>query len=189
MWEFSCAVVSLERDSLRVSCHGDYISVYIIALMLLLYNTLSFAPYAYTSHGPLVSVRYGAGRGGFSLARPRPYTGPGGYVSGNPRPAPVRGPPALISWTGPRLLPPIFNGDPSGLWVGRGPERGQGQGMPKKPHRSRPLSGAGRGKWPGARVFRGPVRPVTNSTPGAIGVGITLVFLLLLHSCYKGFQV
>jgi len=42
------------------------------------------------------SVRYGAGRGGFSLARPRPYTGPGGYVSGNPHPAPVRGPPALI---------------------------------------------------------------------------------------------
>jgi len=24
------------------------------------------------------SVRYGAGRGGFSLTRPRPYTGPGG---------------------------------------------------------------------------------------------------------------
>jgi len=40
------------------------------------------------------SVRYGAGRGGFSLARPRPYRGPGGYVSGNPHPAPVRGPPA-----------------------------------------------------------------------------------------------
>jgi len=27
----------------------------------------------------VVSVRYRAGRGGFSLARPRPYTGPGGY--------------------------------------------------------------------------------------------------------------
>jgi len=34
----------------------------------------------------------------------------GGYVSGNPRPAPVRGPPALIPWTGPCVLPPIFNG-------------------------------------------------------------------------------
>jgi len=87
----------------------------------------------------------------------------GGYVSGNHRPAPVRGPPALIPWTGPRLLPPIFNGDPSGVWVGRGPERGQGQGMPKKTPRPRPLSGAGRGKGPGAHVFRGPVRPVTNS--------------------------
>jgi len=115
----------------------------------------------------LASVRYGAGRGGFSLTRPRPYTGPGGYFSGNPRPAPARGPPALIPWTGPRLLPPIFNGDPSGVWVGRGPERGQGQGMPKKTPRPRPLSGAGRGKGPGARVFRGPVRPVTNSNPGA----------------------
>jgi len=28
------------------------------------------------------SVRYGAGRGGFSLARPRPYTGPGGVFLG-----------------------------------------------------------------------------------------------------------
>jgi len=111
-----------------------------------------------------ISVRYGAGRGGFSLARPRPYTGPGGYVSGNARPAPVRGPPALIPRTRPSLLPPIFNGDPSGVWVGRGSERGQGQGMPKKTPRPRPLSRAGRGKGPGARVFRGPVRPVTNSS-------------------------
>jgi len=110
------------------------------------------------------SVRYGAGRGRFSLARPRPYTGPGGYVSRNPRPAPVWGPPALIPCTGPRLLPPIFNRDPSGVWVGRGPERGQGQGMPKKTPRPRPFSGAVRGKGPGARVFRDPVRPVTNST-------------------------
>jgi len=111
----------------------------------------------------MCSVRYGAGQGGFSRARPRPYTGPGGYFSGNPRPAPVRGPPALIPWTGPRLLPPILTGDRSGVWVGRGPERGQGQGMPKKTPRPRPLSGAGRGKGLGARVFRGPVRPVMNS--------------------------
>jgi len=111
----------------------------------------------------LCSVRYGAGRGGFLLARPRPYTGPGGYVLRNPRPAPLGGPRALIPWTGPRLLPPIFNGDPSGVCVGRGPERPQGQGMPKKAPPPRPLSGAGRGKGPGARVFRGPVRPVTNA--------------------------
>jgi len=107
----------------------------------------------------LSSVRYGGGRGGFSLARPRPYTGPGGYVSGNPRPAPVPGQPALIPWTGPRLLPPIFNGDLSGVWVGRGPERGQGQGMPKKAPRPRPLSGAGRGKGPGPAFFRAPSAP------------------------------
>jgi len=36
--------------------------------------------------------------------------------------------------------------------------------MPKKPPRPRPLSGVGRGKGSGACVFRGPVRPVTNST-------------------------
>jgi len=106
------------------------------------------------------------GRGGAGFHSPDPALtrGRGGYVSRNHRPAPVRGPPGLISSTGPRLLPPIFNGDPSGVWVGRGPERGQGQGMPKKTPRPRPLSGAGRGKGPGARVFRGPVRPVTNST-------------------------
>jgi len=90
-------------------------------------------------------------------------TGRGGAGFHSPDPALTRGPPALIPWTGPRLLPPIFNGDPSGVWVGRGPERGQGQGMPQKTPRPRPLSGAGPGKGPGARVFRGPVRPVTNS--------------------------
>jgi len=94
----------------------------------------------------LTSVGYGAGWARVSLPRPRPY---------NPRPAPVRGPPALMPWTGPRLLPPIFDGDPSGVWVGRGPERGQGQGMPKKTPRPRPLSGAGRGKGPAA-FFRAP---------------------------------
>ena len=111
------------------------------------------------------SVRYRAGLGGFSLARPRPYTGPGGYVSGNHRPAPIRGPPALIPWTGPRLLTTIFNADPSGVWVGPGPDRGQVQGMRTKIPRPRPLSAAGCGQWPGAGIFRGPVRPVTNSSP------------------------
>jgi len=105
----------------------------------------------------------GRGGAGFHSQGPALTRGRGGYFSGNPRPAPARGPPALIPWTGPHLLPPIFNGDPSGVWVGRGPERGQGQGMPKKTPRPRPLSGAGRGKGPGARVFRDPVRPVTNS--------------------------
>jgi len=105
----------------------------------------------------------GRGGGGFHSPDPALTQGRGGYFSGNPRPAPVRGPPASIPWTGPRLLPPICNRDPSGVWVGRGPERGQGQGMPKKIPRPRPLSWAGRGKGPGARIFRGPVRPVMNS--------------------------
>ena len=42
-----------------------------------------------------------AGQGGFSRARPHPYTGPGGYVSGNARPAPAQGLPALIPWAAP----------------------------------------------------------------------------------------
>jgi len=49
----------------------------------------------------LASVRYGAEQGGFSLARLRPYTGPGGYVSGKPSPAPVLGLPGFIPRTGP----------------------------------------------------------------------------------------
>jgi len=39
------------------------------------------------------SIHYTAGQGGLSVRRPRPYTGPGGYVSGNPHPAPVSGRP------------------------------------------------------------------------------------------------
>jgi len=105
----------------------------------------------------------GRGGAGFHLPDPALTRGRGGYFSGNHRPAPLRGPPALIPWTGTRLLPGIFNGDPSEVWVGWGPEREQRQGMPKKTPRPRQLSGAGRGKRPGARVFRGPVRPVTNS--------------------------
>jgi len=111
------------------------------------------------------------GRGWFSRARPHPYSGPRGYFSGNPRPAPVRGPPAHIPWTGSSLLPPIFNGGPTGVWVGRGPERGQGQGMPKKTPGPGLLSGAGRGKGPGPLIFRGPVRPVMNSTSTSRSVG------------------
>jgi len=73
----------------------------------------------------LISARYGTEQGGFSLARPRPYTGPGRYISGNSYPAPIRGLPVLIPWTEPPLLPSNFNGNPSRVWVGRGPELGQ----------------------------------------------------------------
>ena len=43
-----------------------------------------------------ISLRYRAGQGRFSLARPRPYTGLAGYLSRNTRSTPVGGPPALI---------------------------------------------------------------------------------------------
>jgi len=112
----------------------------------------------------VVSICYGAGQRRFLLARPCPDTEPVGDVSSYPRPTPFRSPPVLIPWTGPLFLPPIFNRDRSGVWVGRGPEWGHGQEMPKKTPRSRPLSGAGLGKGPRARVFPGPVRPPTNST-------------------------
>ena len=42
--------------------------------------------------------------------------------------------------------------------------------MPKKTPRPRPLSRVGRGKGSGARVFRGPVRLVTNSIEDEIPI-------------------
>jgi len=67
------------------------------------------------------------------------------YVSCNSGSAPIWGPPAVIPFMGPGVLPPIFNGDPSGVWVWQGPEGGEGQGMPQKPPRPRPLCGVGWG--------------------------------------------
>jgi len=95
----------------------------------------------------------GQGGAGFHSPEPALTQGRGGILRVIPAPPP----------SGACLLPPICNRDPSGVWVGRGPEWGQGQGMRKKTPRPRPLSWAGRGKGPGARVFRGPVRPVMNS--------------------------
>jgi len=98
----------------------------------------------------------GRGVAGFPLPDLAHMQGQGDYVSGNPCPAPVRGPPAFIPWSGSPLLPHIFNRGPSGVGVGRGPEPGQWQGMLKKTPCPRPLSGAGRGKGLGAGVLRGP---------------------------------
>jgi len=47
--------------------------------------------------------------------------------------------------------------------------------MPKNTPRPRPLSGAGRGKGPEAHVFRGPVRPITNSTYGTLAARSAMV--------------
>ena len=122
------------------------------------------------TQGPflLMYLVFVTGRGGAGFQSPEPALtrGRGVYVSGNHRPAPVRGPPALIPWTGPGLLPHIFNGNPSGVWVGSVPERGLGHGMPKKTASPpQAVEWGGAGKRAGGRRFRGPVRPVTNSNP------------------------
>jgi len=65
---------------------------------------------------------------------------------------------------GPPLLPPIVSGDPSGVWMGGGPERGRGQGMPKKTPAPQAVERGMAGKGPRAHVFRGAIRPVTNSS-------------------------
>ena len=53
--------------------------------------------------------------------------------------------------------------------------------MPKKTTRPRRLSGAGRGKWAGACILRGPVHPVTNSKIVVMGMipGGALFFIFL----------
>ena len=68
----------------------------------------------------------------------------------------------------PGLLPQIFNGDPSAVCVRRGAQGGQGQGIPKITPGPRLFSLAGRRKVPGAGLFQGPVRPVTNSTHDSV---------------------
>ena len=99
----------------------------------------------------------GQGRAGFHLSGPAPAWVRGGCFWRNPSPAPVRGLPTLIPWTGPRFSPPIFNRGPSGVWAGQGPWRRQGWGMPKNMPRPGPSSTVGRRKGPVPRVFQGPV--------------------------------
>jgi len=68
------------------------------------------------------SLVFGTGRGGagFDPSGPALTRSRGGYYSGNPRPAPVRGPPILIPGTGPRLLPPSVKGTCLGYEWGGG---------------------------------------------------------------------
>jgi len=114
-------------------------------------------------YGLISSVLYKVGRGEFSLAGPRPYTRPGGYVSRNPRPAPVRGPRPFMPCTGPCLLPPIFNGDPSRVGVvgGLSRDRGQECQYDTTPHA---IEWGGAAKTARGPSFLEPVRPVTNSS-------------------------
>ena len=109
---------------------------------------------------------FDTGRGGacFHASGPAPPPGRRGFFSRNPRPTPVWGLFARIPWMGPLFSPPIFNRGRLGDGRGRGPGREQGRGMSKNMPRPVPSSRAGRRKGPGARVFRGPGVPVTNSS-------------------------
>lgn len=85
----------------------------------------------------------GGGQAVFHSPDPTLTRARGRYFSRNPDLAPICSAPALIPWMGPPLLPPIINRELSGVWVGLGLEQGQGQGMPDKKARPRPLSGMG----------------------------------------------
>ena len=98
-----------------------------------------------------VSVRYGAGQGGFSPPRPRRYTGRGGFFGGNPRPLPRPGRVPAYSLDGARFSPPNLTGACPGN--GRGP--GRGLGIPKKHAPPQAVQGGGeRGRGPA--IFRAP---------------------------------
>jgi len=61
----------------------------------------------------------GRGGAGFHSQGPALTRGRGGYFSGNPRPTPARGPPALIPWTGPIWYHPFLTGTRPGYgWAG-----------------------------------------------------------------------
>jgi len=60
------------------------------------------------------------------------FTGGREYVSCNVRPAPFWGPRALILWTGPCLIPPIFNRDVSEVWVAWGLSGDRGRELRKR---------------------------------------------------------
>jgi len=67
------------------------------------------------------SVRYGAGRGGFSLARPRPYTGPGGGIFRViPAPPPPRAQPHSFPGRGPVCYHQFLTGTRPGYGWGGG---------------------------------------------------------------------
>jgi len=100
-------------------------------------------------------VRYGAGRGGFSLGGPALTTGLGGYFGGDPGPAPVRGESPLIAWTGPGFSPPVL----TGTRLRNGLGRGQGQGTLKKHGPPPAVQRGGAVNWAGGRRFSGPRRP------------------------------
>ena len=105
-------------------------------------------------------VRYGAGRGGFSLARPPLTTGRGGYFGGDPHPAPVRGESPLIPWMGPGFSPPVL----TGTRLGNGRGRGQGQRTLEKHGPPRAVQRGGAGNWTtGPHFFQGFGGPVTNT--------------------------
>ena len=105
------------------------------------------------------------GQGGRIFTRQAPpLHRPGGDMFGLPLPTPVRVPPALIPWTGSRLSPSIFNGDPFAGWAGRGPGGVQGQRMPNNTPRPQAIEQGGIGKMAVGQHFRSPGGPVTNST-------------------------
>jgi len=76
--------------------------------------------------------------------------GQGGGIYMESLPDPFRGPPTLILSPGPYLLQAICIWNVTGVWVGEGPVRQQGQGMQKRPAGHGPLSGARWENVPGA---------------------------------------
>ena len=95
----------------------------------------------------MISVRYGAGRGGFLPLRPGRDTGRGGIFWGNPRPFPRPGRVPANSLDGAPFLTTQSIRGPSREWAGS--EAGV-----KKPKKTRPAPGRSAGQ--GWERGRGP---------------------------------
>jgi len=102
----------------------------------------------------------GAGRGRFSLARRLPYNGLEGLFCGGSPLRPHPGPAPAHCMDGSPFLSTCFNGESSGDQPGPGAVAVN----PKNHRRPVPFCGAGWGIAPGARGFRCPGVPATNTT-------------------------
>ena len=102
----------------------------------------------------------GRGGAGFHLSGPPLTRSQGGYFSGNPRPAPVRGPPTLIPWTV-LFVTTDFGWGPVWGMSGAGASGGTGAGNAEKDTRPLAVERGGAGKMGGGPGFSG-LRPPCN---------------------------
>ena len=130
-----------------------------------------------------ISVCYRPGWGGFSPAKPRPHTGPGGIFFSYHRPAPSGSHPHSFPRLGPVCHHQFLTGTCLGGGWGGG-LGGAGVGNAKKYAPPRAIEWGGAGKMAGVHIFPGPEGPVTNPSSAMMIVRVSLSMngsLMLSH--------
>ena len=107
----------------------------------------------------MISVRYGAGRGGFYPWRPCRYTGPGGVFCAFSPPRPRPGPSHTHSLDGPAFFTTKNLRGPVRGMAGVGPWPGAGRGKGEKYAPPQAGERAGVGNFARGPCFMGPRRP------------------------------